>query len=147
MQKDLALFNGIDSTDHRELWVTDGTSAGTWEISVTGADPDFNGLDPTAFIPFGNKVLFIGTDVADHSALWITDGTSPGTSELTTVGGTAVTNGTASPLIFGSEILFAGGPFGNLWVSDGTLPGTSQILVAGVAWSGLDVSNLIVLGN
>src|SRR5262249_11371609 len=58
-----------------------------------------------------------------------------------------VTNGTASPLIFGSEILFAGGPFGNLWVSDGTLPGTSQIPVAGVAWSGLDVSNLIVLGN
>src|ERR1700730_8746310 len=109
MQKNLALFGGLDDSNgiygRSGLWVTDGTSAGTWEISVAGANPvGFQGGPVT---PFGNKVLLLGSDANNQSALWITDGTSPGTSEL------AVT-GFAAPVILGSEILFNGGFFGNL---------------------------------
>jgi ELWxxDGT repeat protein len=142
MQKNLALFGGLDDSNgiygRSGLWVTDGTSAGTWEISVAGANPvGFQGGPVT---PFGNKVLLLGSDANNQSALWITDGTSPGTSEL------AVT-GFAAPVILGSEILFNGGFFGNLWTSDGTPAGTSQLAVAGAASGGLNLSNLTVFGS
>jgi ELWxxDGT repeat protein len=142
MQKSLALFGGLDDTNgifgRSGLWVTDGTSAGTWEISVAGANPlGFHGGPVTTL---GNKVLFIGSDANNQSALWVTDGTSPGTSEL------AIT-GFAAPVVLGSEILFNSGFFGNLWASDGTPAGTSQIPVAGAASGGLNLSNLTVFGS
>jgi ELWxxDGT repeat protein len=145
MGTNLVLFRGIDPSGTGKLWETDGTSAGTWKISVPGENP--TGLYPSVFTPFGDKVLFIGSDGNEHWGLWVTDGTSPGTSELAVAGGTAVVNGIGRPVVLGTEILFNGGFFGNLWVSDGTAAGTSQIPVAGGAAGGLNVSNLTVLGS
>lgn len=41
------LFAGVDASGHDQLWMTDGTSAGTSELAVSGANP--GGLFSTAF--------------------------------------------------------------------------------------------------
>src|SRR5262249_39291183 len=141
-----ALFAGFDAQEKRGLWITDGTSAGTSEITVTGSfdNGDVFGLGFASlpgFAVLGNKALFVGADASMNFALWVTDGTSAGTSELSV----SVPSGLnpASPVAFGSEVLFSGrdvnnphGGFG-LWVTDGTVAGTSELNVAGVGTNGL----------
>src|SRR5438445_583700 len=110
-----AVFSGKDASGGFNLWVTDGTSAGTSELTVAGAysgglfssvivgRPDFTVL--------GSKALFQGVDASGHANLWVTDGASAGTSELTVAG--ASSNGLfpgTNPdfAVFGSKLLFAG---------------------------------------
>ncbi len=150
-------FNG--KTANLGLWVTDGTSAGTSELTPAGTasggvlasnDPDFTVL--------GGKVLFEGRDSNNNLGLWVTDGTSGGTSEL--VSGAASSGGlfagSLNPdfTVLGSKVLFAGldsAGRSNLWVTDGTLAGTSELAVqgAGAAHGLLDVlePDFTVLGN
>jgi hypothetical protein len=130
-----ALFAGDDASDRWGLWVTDGTSAGTSELTVAGAYSDglFAGIVPQ-FIALGNKVLFLGVDSTRHSNLWITDGTSAGTHELAVAGGVNV----YSFCVVGNKVLFEGvDQYGQngLWITDGTSAGTSEVAVPG-AWSG-----------
>jgi ELWxxDGT repeat protein len=84
MPNKFVAFNGIDQNNLASPWITDGTSAGTSELSVTGASA--NGLNPTNFTQFGGGVAFEGTDAAGQNGLWVTDGTSAGTSELSVSG-------------------------------------------------------------
>ena len=134
-----AVFVGTDANTHGEgsLWVTDGTSAGTSELTVAGAN--VNGLEPRgAFAVLGSKALFLG--FGQHGAsLWATDGTSAGTSELTA--GVVPQQIT----VFGSKALFEGGS--DLWVTDGTSAGTSKLAVAGAYSSGLSPQGFTVLGS
>ena len=130
-----AVFSGKDVNNQSNLWVTDGTSAGTIELNVSAAYSGgmFNNLSAD-FTPLGTRVLFKGEDTNGHVNLWTTDGTSIGTNELT--------NANTAPLDiteFGSKAVFAGldaGGHCNLWVTDGTLAGTSQVTVAGAYTGG-----------
>jgi ELWxxDGT repeat protein len=57
MGKTLALFAGADASGKNNLWVTDGTTAGTSELNVAGAPA--NGLSPLqGFFVYGDKLLF-----------------------------------------------------------------------------------------
>ena len=47
------LFSGIDAKGDFNLWVTNGTSAGTSEISLAKQDP--GGLNPQFLTVFGSK--------------------------------------------------------------------------------------------
>jgi hypothetical protein len=78
------LFVGVDAAGHPNLWVTDGTSAGTRELAMAGIPQP----SPQGFAVVGNKVLFEGLDhpFGSQYALWITDGTSAGTSEVAVPG-------------------------------------------------------------
>jgi ELWxxDGT repeat protein len=78
------LFEGVDASDRPNLWITDGTSAGTSEVQVAGASS--SGLQPLDLTVLGSKVLFAGVDASNRRALWVTDGTSTGTSEVQIVG-------------------------------------------------------------
>lgn len=51
----VALFDGYDSSGHLQLWVTNGTVAGTSEVVAAGADS--SGLNPTdfAFLPISSQ--------------------------------------------------------------------------------------------
>jgi ELWxxDGT repeat protein len=88
------LFAGADGGGHANLWITDGTSAGTSELTVArgyagglfGRNP---GFDEPGFTVFGNRVLFVGDDVSGNPNLWVTDGTSTGTAELAPSGASA----------------------------------------------------------
>jgi hypothetical protein len=73
----LALFEGYDANGTDSLWVTDGTSAGTGELSVAGSDA--GGLFVNVIAPhltvFAGQALFVGEDANGTISLWSTDGT------------------------------------------------------------------------
>src|SRR5262249_45946985 len=129
-------FAGFDSNFHEGLWVTDGTSAGTSELTVANAAPTgIFGFGFSNFGTLGNKALFRGTDANLQNGLWETDGTSNGTSEIVT--GVTPTELTT----FGSNVLFADA-VGGLWITDGTAAGTSEIM-SGLA----GIQDITVFGN
>jgi ELWxxDGT repeat protein len=147
-----ALFEGEDASGHVNLWVTDGTSAGTSELTVTGANPNgiFSSTNPD-FTLLGSKVLFAGEDAAGNANLWVTDGTSAGTSELTVAG---AYSGGLKPFDItpfgGSEALFQGVDASgntNLWMTDGTAVRTSEVMVTGASAGGLTPSDITVLSS
>jgi len=78
------VFTGDDASGFRNLWVTDGTSIGTSELRVIGANA--RGLNPNGFAVLGSKALFDGLDANGSNNLWATDGTSAGTSQPTVTG-------------------------------------------------------------
>jgi ELWxxDGT repeat protein len=143
------LFYGIDTAGHAGLWVTDGTAAGTSEITVTGADS--NGITPFYLTVLGSQVLFAGFDSAGHNQLWSTDGTTAGTSELAVTGASAIDGldpGGFTPLA--GKLLFIGFNTANhagLWITDGTASGTSESQINGAPFGVMDAGDLTVLGN
>jgi ELWxxDGT repeat protein len=151
------LFNGIDSAQLSGLWVTDGTAAGTHELTgINGADAGPStgppGLDPKDLTVFGNEVLFNGTDTGGTYGLWVTDGTAAGTHELTGIKGVAA-NGLdpADLTVFKNEVLFVGSDAAGdrgLWVTDGTAGGTHELTgIKGAYSGGIDPSNFAVMNN
>jgi ELWxxDGT repeat protein len=113
------LFRGYDTKGLWSLWVTDGTLAGTRELS--------DKVDPGDITVFGNKAVFNG------GSLWVTDGTSAGTHELKVKGGSDFT-------VLGRKVLFRAedstGQAG-LWVTDGTAVGTAKLEVEGLVPGGI----------
>ncbi len=121
------LFGGGDAAGNQGLWVTDGTSAGTHEIAVSGATSD--GVVPHDLTAFKNEVLFAGYDAASNVGLWVTDGTAAGTHEIQVSGAYSTGVHPQDLTAFKNEVLFNGVnnvPVGSaaatsgLWVTDGT---------------------------
>jgi ELWxxDGT repeat protein len=138
MIKQTVLFAGLDANNYDALWETDGTVAGTHEL--TGIDGEyFAGLRPVDLTPFNGEVLFAGLDATPTYGLWATDGTAAGTYELTGISG-ANPNGLFTSLVssvgpdltvFNGRVLFAGDDTagnGGLWVTDGTAAGTHELM-------------------
>jgi ELWxxDGT repeat protein len=81
MAKHLALFNGSDTAGNSGLWVTDGTAAGTFELTtfVLGHQVPVV-LSPFNLTFFNGEVLFQGVDpFGGQKGLWVTNGTAAGT--------------------------------------------------------------------
>src|SRR5207248_11353986 len=70
-----ALFEGYDASGVDGLWVTDGTSAGTSELSVSGGYA--SGLFVEVCAPdltvIAGTALFAGEDTSGKINLWVTD--------------------------------------------------------------------------
>ncbi len=137
------LFNGGDADGKYNLWMSDGTAAGTREIIVWRA---YNGLTGSNFTVFGREVLFVGHDADDnfHNNLWVTDGTGAGTKQLRAAGafsgGVFGSSTNFNFVVFKREALFTGTDAAfhrSLWVTDGTSTGTSRLRVARSNSSGL----------
>ena len=132
------LFNGADAAGDRGLWMTNGTSGGTQEItSIVGAAAA--GLDPTDLTVFGSEVLFSGLDANGLYGLWITDGTASGTHELLAeaAGATAAKDplglNPSELTVFNGEVFFNGfdkSGLPQLWETDGTAAGTQMLAPA-----------------
>jgi ELWxxDGT repeat protein len=147
------LFAGVDSAGKVGLWVTNGTAAGTFEVTgISGAYASF-GVQPADLTVFNGEVLFDGTDAANTRGLWVTNGTAAGTFELTGISGVNSTYGLA-PIdltVYNGEVLFQGydtaGKSG-LWVTDGTAAGTHElngISGSNTGANGLSPTNLTTL--
>ncbi len=64
----IVFFVGSDNNNHASLWTTDGTAAGTQEITgVQGAAADFR---PNYLAVLGSKVLFQANDAGGLTNLW-----------------------------------------------------------------------------
>ncbi len=115
------LFAATDTATGRELWISDGTSAGTSLVKdiVPGPGGPLSS-NPSFLIAFDDLVYF-----ATGGEMWVSDGTAGGT--------VAVTSSALSPrnfVVHGSELLFLGsdGLHGTeLWKSDGSAAGTSLV--------------------
>ena len=103
MLPNIVLFAGIDSANNAfGLWETDGTVAGTFELTTSGqapvpGTPAINGEAAYGFLPdppwsldltvFNDQVLFVGRSGVTTYGLWVTDGTGAGTHEFTGIVG------------------------------------------------------------
>jgi ELWxxDGT repeat protein len=160
------LFNGRDALSFQELWASDGTANGTYEIGgegVGGTLPHeaINGIDPTSIVSLGNgQAVFIGRDDSNgqpsgRPTLWVTDGTFAGTQEIGGLdnlgvsgidqnGGFSFTNtlmgGDGLAYFVGADV--AGNQV--LWETDGTVGGTKVITSPQAASTGIHPSNLAV---
>lgn len=121
---------GFDSgsRDLNQLWVTDGTTAGTQLVTRLPDRSLLGGSEApiSQMVTFGGRVLFSyndgsGTDLND---LWVTDGTAAGTVELPSTADPTIGPGKAT--IAGGRYVFASRALG-LVVTDGTPGGTAVI--------------------
>ena len=130
----ITFFTADDGINGRELWKTDGTSAGTSMVKDirVGTDGSFVGVSDVGS-PYANVngvLFFRANDGANGVELWKSDGTSAGTvlvkdifagiapsspREFTNVNGTLFF--TAVDSLAGTE----------LWRSDGTASGTVRV--------------------
>jgi len=129
----IVIYGALDDDFNQELWKTDGTAAGTVEITL-GLNADEGGINPRFLTLLGEQVFFEGTNASGKFGLWVTDGSAEGTHEIT---GIANANpdglGPGYFTAFGHKLLFRGdaGVSGNhvpgLWITDGTAKGTVEI--------------------
>ena len=149
------LFNGLDSGGQRGLWETDGTVAGTHELTgIAGASTTGIGLYPSDLTVLNSHVLFVGVDSSGHTGLWTTDGTAAGTHELTAIAGAQTKGSGLDPsdlTSYNGEVLFSGvdsGGKSGLWTTDGTAAGTHELTgVAAASSAGLAPSNLTTIAT
>src|SRR5262249_310658 len=115
------LFSGVDISGDTGLFETDGTSAGTHELTVPGALTTQEGALPGGLSAsnrtvYNGYVFFAGDEASGQVGLWETDGTASGTHELTgIIGAATIGQGVGPPgllptdlTVFNDQILFAG---------------------------------------
>ena len=119
-------FSTFDAANGNELWVSDGTTAGT--SLLKDIKPGVGGSFPWGFMKIGNEVFFNCMEVGLERKLWKTDGTPVGTVRVSVPEPFFIVNGNISKL--GSKMLF----FANNttdgfepYVSDGTTAGTFML--------------------
>ncbi|MDE2198432.1 MAG: Hint domain-containing protein [Rhodospirillales bacterium] len=128
------IFSAYHGSNDSGLWITDGTSAGTWELAVPGVAYDMNA---SAFTPLLGRLLFAGMGTQGGQSLWVTDGTGAGTTEILTPAMLPPAQSGFRPADltpYNGKIILSGfnaAWLDGLWVSDGTAAGTSEIPVAG----------------
>jgi len=125
-----------DDGQGRELWVSDGTSAGTTLLLDLDSSPA--STNPTEFHEVNGRVVFQSSaGNAATDGLWATDGTIAGTQRISTVevaGDIFFYDGRGSAYAEVVESLglmfFAGRSAAeiDLWVTDGTAAGTKRVI-------------------
>lgn len=142
-----AFFAASDSEHGEELWVTDGTPAGTKLVKDIIAGP--GSADITWLTRFNDKVVFSANTDDYGIELWISDGTEAGTymvKDINEVGNSepvGFTQLNETQFVFGA-FNFESDPNGDgsgqkwLYVSDGTEEGTKLVKQCKVLYPGQD---------
>ena len=157
----LTLFFADHPDTGVELWVTDGTPAGTHMVKdiYPGPDDSIFTADSTLrnMIRVGDKVYFLADDGIHGRELWATDGTASGTYMVMDINN----KGDSSSLIkdlteFNNKLYFLVGDTGEplfqnqgLWVSEGTAATTRVVASPPIVgtWSGEVSGTMIVFKN
>ena len=147
-----AIFSAEDDIHGRELWISDGTEAGTTLLadlapgttSYSGSSSSYPlGSSPTNFTAIGpGRILFTASDPEHGNELWFTDGSAEGTRLVldlwpgrapTYAGGTPTANssGPGQILSLGNGRALVSADDGvhgrEFWVTDGSAEGTSLL--------------------
>jgi hypothetical protein len=166
MIRQTVLFGGFDASGAAGTWATNGTAAGTYEL--TGFGTNLNNPLPFAFTAFNGEVFYSGPDASGGTGLWETNGTTAGTTEIGGIGNANIPGARSDRLgglnpynltvlsnfVLNTTTLLFGGVDASgsegLWVTNGTAAGTSEVGglaskgISGVSAFGLDPSNLTV---
>lgn len=119
-------FSAYDATNGNELWVTDGSTAGTHILKDIKAGT--GGSFPWGFFKKGNDVYFNCTETGFERKLWKTDGTAGGTVKVEVAEPFFIVNGSIGR-VNNKMILFAHNTVDGYepYVSDGTAAGTFML--------------------
>ncbi|KAA9340027.1 ELWxxDGT repeat protein [Adhaeribacter soli] len=120
-------FSADDGINGEELWVTDGTTAGT--MMVKDVNPGASHALVVPIIVFNGKLYFSASTSAGRE-LWYTDGTAAGTQMLADIKPGNGSSSMHSFFIAGNKLYFRAdnGVNGDeYWVTDGTSAGTKMI--------------------
>ncbi len=128
-------FTANDGVHGKELWLSDGTAAGTKMVSDIW--PGDSSSHPAQFVAFDGSVFFSAREFEHGRELWRTDGTSAGTEMVEDIypGESSQYPGGAgsgpSDLTVANDLLFFVAEEGEhgyeLWRSDGTEVGTEMV--------------------
>jgi bacillolysin len=142
------LFHVLHSAYGRELWITDGTAAGTHLVKDINTTGDGISLWNGSMAALGERVVFLADDGLHGAEMWITDGTESGTTMVRDINPGSSGSGIPTPHPYHTayqdgDLYFSvkSGPVG-VWRTDGTTDGTT--LVKGFARMG---SYLMRIGN
>ncbi|MFN8643976.1 MAG: hypothetical protein U0802_20835 [Candidatus Binatia bacterium] len=116
-----------DRPQNRELWVSDGTAAGTRMVDLRPGD---RGADPGPLVAGRDRVYFAADDGRHGRNLWTSDGSLAGTTLVKDVLGDAGGFLSVSDLVSVPPHLFftvGADSWWQLWVSDGTAGGTLPV--------------------
>ena len=124
-------FSASEGTHGRELWKSDGTTAGT--VMVKDIWPGANGGNPNFFATLNDTLYFLASDGTHGPELWKSDGTTAGTIMVKDINPGATYNGFHTPayLTNVNDTLYfqaSDSTHGReLWKSDGTTAGTVMV--------------------
>lgn len=128
--RDRSLFLASTSNSGQELWVTDGTTDGTYQI-VDLVPNTVSGAARILGVLSNGQALFLGQGPGTEAELWRTDGTAAGTQPVADLLPGSERSAAFWPGVEASGLLyfFAGDDDRKaLWVSDGTTAGTYQLV-------------------
>jgi ELWxxDGT repeat protein len=121
-------FTALDASHGKELWVSDGTAAGTG--LVADLQPGPIGSDPGEFAAAPDAVYFTADDGVHGRELWRSDGTLLGTKLVDDIQPGAGGSAPAEIVPLRGAIFFSaddGSSGRELWRSDGTEEGTERV--------------------
>jgi len=130
------LFFTATTSVGKELWITDGTTSGTYLVKDINSGSGSS--DPMNFVIFnngtGNKLLFNATTSTNGAELWISDGSEKGTIMVKDIypgesygypfNFTVFHDGTSQKVLFTANNAEYGY---ELWITDGTESGTTIV--------------------
>jgi ELWxxDGT repeat protein len=131
---DKVYFSATDGQHGEELWVTDGTPAGTQQLREL--NPGLSGIEARfarigELVRLGNRLFFHADDGIHGQELWVSDGTAIGTRLVRNILRDSVAFGSTPSQVVerNGQAYFvattrAGGR--EIWRSDGTAAGTTQ---------------------
>ena len=143
---DKLFFNGYDNEHGNELWVTDGTEAGTHMVIdlVTGN----NGSYPYSLVDANGTLFFLDSD---FGYLWKTDGTLEGTLPVSIIQPDSYLVAAGDKVYFTYYDNYDENYGNELWVSNGSYAGTKRVKDI---WPGydsglnyIDKSNTAAIGD
>ncbi|MFN5515704.1 MAG: ELWxxDGT repeat protein [Cyanobacteriota bacterium] len=144
---DILYFAADDGMNGRELWKSDGTTAGTILVKDIGSWSSSYPLNLTAV---GNTLYFVAQDDINGSALWKSDGTTEGTLLVKDISPDFWTPDADNLTAVGNVLYFVADDGVNgreLWKSDGTTAGTILVKDLNAGSFGSDPRNLIAVGE
>lgn len=115
------------SAQGRELWTSDGTTAGTVLVKDIAPGTTSGLLASAPFRALNGKLYFVANNGTNGRELWMSDGTTAGTTMVRDLQPGNVTTGFSGGLavLFGKLYFTAVGPSGlDTYESDGTFAGT-----------------------
>ncbi|MCC6796743.1 MAG: hypothetical protein IT366_16615 [Candidatus Hydrogenedentes bacterium] len=137
------LFFSADDGSGQEPWVSDGTPAGTFELSniQTGGTSS----NPNGFTEVNGQVFF-AADGSNGIELYVTDGTGAGTQLVENINAGGNDSSPSNLTAFGNLLFFTAsdGSGQEPWISDGTTGGTFELRDIRAGATGSSVGNIVV---